>query len=72
VPVVPPFYRDIENAVGRGKYYHPCPPLRFEIGGFQGGTLREGRFCYVIFNSHMFNAPRFNSEKDVSLQNFLL
>jgi hypothetical protein len=30
------------------------------------------RFCYVIFNSHMFNAPRFNSEKDVSLQNFLL
>jgi hypothetical protein len=24
----------------------------------------------VIFNSHMFNAPRFNSEKDVSL-NFL-
>jgi hypothetical protein len=30
------------------------------------------RFCYVIFNSHMFNAPRFNSEKDVSLQNFVL
>jgi hypothetical protein len=24
----------------------------------------------VIFNSHMFNAPRFNSEKDVSLKNF--
>jgi hypothetical protein len=23
-------------------------------------------FCYVIFNSHMFNAPTFNSEKDVS------
>jgi hypothetical protein len=22
----------------------------------------------VIFNSHMFNAPRFNSEKDVSLK----
>jgi hypothetical protein len=30
------------------------------------------RFCYVIFNSHMFNAPRFNSEKDVSLTFFLL
>jgi hypothetical protein len=29
-------------------------------------------FCYVIFNSHMVNAPRFNSEKDVSVQNFLL
>jgi hypothetical protein len=29
-------------------------------------------FCYVIFNSHMFNAPRFNSEKDVSLQKFLI
>jgi hypothetical protein len=29
-------------------------------------------FCYVIFNSHMFNAPRFNSEKDVSLQFFFL
>jgi hypothetical protein len=24
----------------------------------------------MIFNSHMFNAPRFNSEKDVSL-NFI-
>jgi hypothetical protein len=29
-------------------------------------------FCYVIFNSHMFNAPRFNSEKDVSLKLLLL
>jgi hypothetical protein len=28
----------------------------------------NNRFCYVIFNSHMFNAPRFNSEKDVSLK----
>jgi hypothetical protein len=28
------------------------------------------RFCYMIFNSHMFNAPRFNSEKDVSLPFF--
>jgi hypothetical protein len=26
----------------------------------------------VIFNSHMFNAPRFNSEKDVSLNFFTL
>jgi hypothetical protein len=25
----------------------------------------------MIFNSHMFNAPRFNSEKDVSLKIFL-
>jgi hypothetical protein len=32
----------------------------------------KNRFCYVIFNSHMFNAPRFSSEKDVSLQKFLL
>jgi hypothetical protein len=30
------------------------------------------QFCYVIFNSHMFNAPRFNFEKDVSLQKILL
>jgi hypothetical protein len=37
----------------------------FLIGKYHG-------FCYVIFNSHMFNAPRFNSEKDVSLQNCLL
>jgi hypothetical protein len=29
-----------------------------------------GRFCYVTFNSHMFNAPRFNSEKEVSLKKF--
>jgi hypothetical protein len=29
-------------------------------------------FCYVIFNSHMLNALRSNSEKDVSLKNFLL
>jgi hypothetical protein len=34
--------------------------------------LKVSRFCYVIFNSHMFNAPRFNSEKDVSLQKILL
>jgi hypothetical protein len=32
--------------------------------------LGKSGFCYVIFNSHMFNAPRFNSENDVSLQNF--
>jgi hypothetical protein len=38
------------------------------------GSVVKGhcRFCYVIFNSHMFNAPRFNSEEDVSLQKFLL
>jgi hypothetical protein len=29
-------------------------------------------FCYVIFNSHMFNAPRFNSGKDVSLQKIFI
>jgi hypothetical protein len=27
-------------------------------------------FCYAIFNSHMFNAPRLNSEKHVSLNFF--
>jgi hypothetical protein len=32
----------------------------------------SARFCYVIFNSLMFNAPMFNSEKDVSLTFFLL
>jgi hypothetical protein len=26
--------------------------------------------CYVIFNLQMFNAPRFNSEKDVSFKFF--
>jgi hypothetical protein len=30
------------------------------------------RFCYVVFNSHMFHVPRFNSEKDVCLNFFLL
>jgi hypothetical protein len=32
----------------------------------------QNRFCYVMFNSHMFNASRFNSEKDVPLIFFSL
>jgi hypothetical protein len=39
--------------------------------GDNGEYLIEKRFCYV-FNSHMFNAPRFNSEKDVSIILFTL
>jgi hypothetical protein len=37
-----------------------------------GLSCTTKRFCYVIFNSHMLNAPRFNSEKDVSLKILLL
>jgi hypothetical protein len=43
-----------------------CQAIQKEHGLY----IVERRFCYVIFNSHMFNAPRFNSEKDVSFNFF--
>jgi hypothetical protein len=51
------------------------PPFFVEAEHSAGQVDHRYRFCYVIFNcsvAHMFNAPRFNSEKDVSLTFFIL
>jgi hypothetical protein len=58
------YYFILYSVVHDPKWHHPA------IHRAQKIVFTFFRFCYVIFNSHMFNAPRFNSEKDVSLKFF--